>query len=48
MRGLANGPMGEIMGQAFQDQTYALYVKGNKMARIGSLTSTITNLDAGP
>ncbi|MGA7411612.1 MAG: hypothetical protein WBW33_14115, partial [Bryobacteraceae bacterium] len=47
MRGMANGPMGKMMGQAFQDQTYAVYLKGNKMARIGSLTSTITDLDAG-
>jgi hypothetical protein len=47
LRGMANGPMGKTMGQAFQDQTYAVYVKGNKMARIGSLTSTITDLDAG-
>ena len=47
MRGMANGPMGKMMSQAFQDQTYAIYVKGNKMARIGSLTSTITDLDAG-
>ena len=47
MRGMANGPMGKMMGQAFQDQTFAVYVKGNKMARIGSLTSTITDLDAG-
>src|ERR1035437_4569485 len=51
IRGMANGPMGKMMGgrmgQAFQDQTYAVYVKGNKMARIGPLTSTITDLDAG-
>ena len=47
MRGVANGPMGKMMGQAFQDQTFAVYVKGNKMARIGTLTSTITDLDAG-
>ncbi len=47
MRGMANGPMGKTIGQAFQDQTYAVYIKGNKMARIGSITSTITDLDAG-
>ncbi len=47
LRGMANGPMGKTIGQAFQDQTYAVYVKGNKMARIGSLTSNITDLDAG-
>jgi hypothetical protein len=51
MRGMASGPMGKMMGdrmgQAFQDQTYAVYLKGNKMARIGPLTSTITDLDAG-
>ncbi len=47
MRGMANGPMGKMMSQAFQDQTYAVYLKGNKMARIGPNTSTITDLDAG-
>ncbi len=47
IRGMANGPMGKTAGQAFQDQTYAVYVKGNKMARIGPNTSSITDLDAG-
>ncbi len=51
LRGMANGPMGKMMGgrmgQAFQDQTYTVYLKGNKMARIGSINSTITDLDAG-
>ena len=47
MHNMANGPMGRMAGQAFQDQTFAVYVKGNKMARIGTNTSTITDLDAG-
>ncbi len=47
MRGMAEGPMGKMMSQAFQDQTYTVYLKGNKMARIGPNTTTITDLDAG-
>jgi hypothetical protein len=51
VRNMASGPMGKMMGdrlgQAFQDQTFTVYLKGNKMARIGPLTSTITDLDAG-
>jgi hypothetical protein len=51
LRGMANGPMAKMMGgrigQAFQDQTYTIYLKGNKMARIGNLNSIITDLDAG-
>ena len=43
--------MGRMMGggmkQAFEDQTYDVFVKGNKMARWGKLTSTIYDLDAG-
>ncbi len=46
IRGMANGPMGKTMGQAFQDQTYTVYIKGNKMARIGTVNSSITDLDA--
>jgi hypothetical protein len=44
--------MGRMMGgnqmkQAFEDQRYDIYVKGNKMARWGQLTSSIYDLDAG-
>jgi hypothetical protein len=44
--------MGRMMGgngmkQAFEDQSYEVYVKGNKMARIGPRISTIYDLDAG-
>jgi hypothetical protein len=44
--------MGRMMGgngmkQAFEDQSYEVYVKGNKMARIGLRISTIYDLDAG-
>jgi hypothetical protein len=52
MRRMANNPLigrmgGGAMATAFQDQTFTVYVKGNKMARIGQTTSTITDLDAG-
>ncbi|HEX3682483.1 MAG TPA: hypothetical protein VHU83_08055 [Bryobacteraceae bacterium] len=51
MRRMANNPMlgrkGGAFANAFQDQTYTVYVKGSKMARIGASTSTITDLDAG-
>jgi hypothetical protein len=33
--------------QAFDDQHYDIYVKGNKEARIGTMLSTIFDLDAG-
>ena len=42
--------MGRMMGganKAFEDQTYDVYIKGNKMARIGKNSSTIYDLDAG-
>jgi len=44
--------MGRMMGgngmkQAFEDQSYEVYVKGNKMARIGPRISTIYDLDTG-
>jgi len=42
--------MGRMMGsnrQAFEDQTYDVYIKGSKMARLGKLTTTIYDLDAG-
>jgi hypothetical protein len=49
---LANMPlMGHMMGggmkQAFADQHYDVFIKGNKMARLGGTTSTIYDLDAG-
>lgn len=52
MRRMASNPiMGRLGGgnlkNAFQDQVYTVYVKGNKMARIGSLNSMICDLDAG-
>ena len=30
MRGMANGPMGKMMSQAFQDQTLSVYIKGKR------------------
>jgi hypothetical protein len=43
--------MGRMMGsnlkQAFEDQNYDVYLKGNKLARIGTRMSTIYDLDAG-
>jgi len=51
MKKMASMPMmGRMMGgsrQAFEDQTYDVYIKGNKMARWGKATSTIYDLDAG-
>lgn len=48
---MANNPMlgrkGGGFANAFQDQTYTIYVKGSKMARIGASMSTITDVDAG-
>ena len=48
---MANNPIlgrrGGGFANAFQDQTYTVYVKGSKMARVGASTSTITDLDAG-
>lgn len=38
---------GGALGAAFQDQTFKVYLKGNKMARIGPATSVIMDLDAG-
>lgn len=51
-RMMANNPMlgrkgGASMATAFQDQTFTVYIKGGKMARIGPVTSTITVVDAG-
>lgn len=52
MHRMAANPMmsrlgGGGMRTAFQDQKFTVYVKGNKMARIGELTSTLYDLDAG-
>jgi hypothetical protein len=51
MKGMQGGLMGKMMGgrmgKALQDQTFKVYVKGNKMARIGPDTATIFDLDAG-
>lgn len=51
MHSMSNGIMGKMMGgrlgNALQDQTYKVYVKGNKMARLGSGTGMIFDLDAG-
>jgi hypothetical protein len=49
---MAKNPMmgrkgGANMAAAFQDQTFTVYIKGSKMARIGPNASTITDLDAG-
>lgn len=49
---MANMPMigrlgGGAMRDAFEDQHYDVYVKGNKMARLGGMISTIYDLDAG-
>jgi len=49
---MANMPMigrlgGGAMREAFEDQHYDVYVKGNKMARLGGMISTIYDLDAG-
>mgnify|MGYP001556799567 CR=1 FL=1 len=38
---------GGAMKNAFEDQHYDVYVKGNKMARLGGMVSTIYDLDAG-
>jgi hypothetical protein len=52
MQRMASNPiMGRLGGgnlkNAFQDQTYTVYVRGNKMARIGAINSMIYDLDAG-
>lgn len=51
MKRMANSPAfakrGGALGAAFQDQTFKVYLKGNKMARIGPETSVIMDLDAG-
>ena len=51
-RMMANNPMvgrkgGATALSAFQDQTFKVYIKGSKMARVGPAASTITDLDAG-
>lgn len=51
MRGLSNSPMGKLMGgrlsKGLKDQTWKVYLKGNKLARIGGDSSTLIDLDAG-
>jgi hypothetical protein len=51
MKSMQTGIMGKMvggrMGKALQDQTHKVYLKGNKMARIGTETSSIFDLDAG-
>ena len=47
MQKMASMPMMGRMKQAFEDQHYDVYVKGNKMARLGQANSTIYDLDAG-
>ena len=49
---MANMPMigrlgGGAMREAFEDQQYDVYIKGNKMARLGGMISTIYDLGAG-
>jgi len=51
MRGMSNSPMGKLMGgrlsKGLKDQTSKVYLKGNKLARIGEDSSTLIDLDAG-
>jgi hypothetical protein len=51
MRGMSNSPMGKLMGgrlsKGLKDRTLKVYLKGNKLARIGEDSSTIVDLDAG-
>lgn len=47
MQKMASNPMMARMGNAFQDQSYDVYLKGNKMARLGKSNATIYDLDAG-
>jgi hypothetical protein len=51
MKRMANNPMlgrqGSNLAAAFQDQKFTVYIKGAKMARVGNITSSITDLDAG-
>jgi hypothetical protein len=53
MQKMASMPMmGRMMGganmkQAFEEQHYDVFIKGNKMARLGKLTSSVYDLDAG-
>jgi hypothetical protein len=51
MKRMANNPMlgrkGGGFAAAFQDQNFKVYVKGSKMARIGSISSSIMDVDAG-
>jgi|GEM_PF-3300174 len=47
MQKMASMPMMGRMKQAFEDQHYNVFVKGNKMARWSQMTSSIYDLDAG-
>jgi hypothetical protein len=51
MRSMSNGITGKLMGgrmgKTLEDQTFKVYVKGNKMARVGAAACTIFDLDAG-
>ncbi len=51
MKGLQGGLLGKMGGnklnRALENQTYKVYLKGSKMARIGQELSTIFDLDAG-
>jgi hypothetical protein len=44
---LASVPMTAPTAPSFLDQTFSVYVKGNKMARVGDKTTTIIDLGAG-
>lgn len=52
LHNMANMPLvGRMAGgglkAALQDQNYTIYIKGSKMARLGGLSSSIYDLDAG-
>jgi hypothetical protein len=47
MKKMSASPTGARLAQSFQDRTYTVYVKGNKMARVGEANTTITDYDAG-
>ena len=51
MRSMSDSPMGKLMGgrlsKGLKDRTLKVYLKGNKLARIGEDSSTIVDLDAG-
>jgi hypothetical protein len=51
MRSMSGGIMGKMgggrMAKTLEDQTYKVYLKGNKMARLGADTGMIFDLDTG-